>query len=461
MMPASNRSLHRIAKAFIAIAIGLAASNGNCADVTGWNRSPSSATPQPKVMQWYPVNPARKNKENRVEEDPDAEMATTEVANVDYEEVIAPEYGDLLGGQVGCDDIECGNRNDAGRTFWARAEFLHWTLSGLDLPPLVTTSPTGTTPINTGVLGRSDTTILFGNETILDSFRSGGRLTLGTTDLNHAGGFELIVTVFAPGKKDFSDNRDFLARPVFDTASGAEASMLVAHPDFLDGSVSVQTKQRLHSLDILRRQCLTSSQCNRIDLLIGYRYARLDEMLRINQSSIYTAPQGQIITGTTVNLFDEFEAENEFHGGQIGLHGWQSSGRWKLHLLGKVGLGVNNARVNIDGQTINTVPGAGAATFNGGLLAQQTNIGQFEESQFTVIPEVALTLSHRIDECATLWLGYNMLYWKDTARLANTIDRSVSQFPPETPTGTGNPKFQFQTDDFIAHGLSAGATFSF
>ncbi len=72
----------------------------------------------------------------------------------------------------------CGSNRCSAANYWVRAEYLAWSLDGMELPPLVTTS-TGTTPANTGILGGGTTQVLFGGDTINDDLRSGGRITLG------------------------------------------------------------------------------------------------------------------------------------------------------------------------------------------------------------------------------------------------------------------------------------------
>jgi len=441
-------------------------------------RSPRDVrTSVPEVMRWQPVSPSKSNKTKAAAGDKTSVVKPAAYHGDVFHAAIQNEYHDeyysqpIVGGDFagcdscaadqGCESLGCDRCHRTTIRFWARAEYLYWTLDGMDLPPLVTSSPAGTAAANVGLLGNAGTTTLFGNGSFADSFRSGGRIMLGVDDLNQSGGFEVSAMLIAPDNVTFHDNRDLLARPVFDTITAAPASMLIAHPDFLDGNVRVEAENRLFAFGVLRRHHLSVTRDRRLDFLLGYRYARLDETLRIDQSSTYTAPQGQIISGTMVDLFDHFEVENHFHGGEIGLQSSQSSGPWKLHLMAKVGLGVNTSRVSIDGATTNTVPGGGSASFVGGLLAQQTNIGRYKDSEFTAIPEVAIAMSHRLNAGMELWAGYNFLYWQNAARLSGTIDRSVSQFPPEAPAGTGNPAFRLETDDFTAHGLSAGATFAF
>lgn len=372
------------------------------------------------------------------------------------------EFGSPACDQYGaCDGIDgCGVCRPPGN-LWVRAEYLYWSLDSIELPALVTTSPAGTLPQNTGVLGRPGTSVLFGEESYGDSFRSGARVTVGWADDVCGNGWEASAMGIFDDDTTFSTSASLLGRPVFDTATAAEASMIIAHPDYMSGSVSARVSNELQMYDINRRLRLSSSQCQSVDFLVGYRHGRLDEMLQMNQSSVYTKPQGQIMSGTTVDLYDHFSAENRFHGPQLGLQFQQHSASTTLSLLAKVGLGVNRGTATIDGATVNTVPGGGSATFNGGLLAQSTNIGDYEESKFAVLPEVGVNLRTRMDDHLEVFVGYSFLYWSDAVRVSDQVDRKVSQFPPEPISGTGDPAYQFQTDSFFAHGLNVGGMLTF
>lgn len=273
-------------------------------------------------------------------------------------------YGSC-GGYGTCDGCNaCGPFRRPGN-FWIRAEYLYWSLDAIDLPPLVTTSPAGTLPQNTGVLGQPGTAVLFGGTSYGDSFQSGARVTVGWQDDACGNGWEASAMGIFNDDTTFFSNASLLARPVFDTGTSSEASMIVAHPSYMTGSVSATVGNELQLYDINRRLRMASSRCQTVDFLVGYRHGRLDEMLQVTQSSVYTAAQGQIIPGTTVSLYDHFSAENQFNGAQFGLQFQQRSASTTLSLLAKIGLGVNQATATIDGATVNTVPGGGSATFNG------------------------------------------------------------------------------------------------
>src|SRR5580693_2099906 len=63
--------------------------------------------------------------------------------------------------------------------FWIGAEYLLWSTKGDKLPPLVTTSPVGTPQVSAGASGAPGTTVLFGNGTVGDGWRSGVRVRGG------------------------------------------------------------------------------------------------------------------------------------------------------------------------------------------------------------------------------------------------------------------------------------------
>jgi len=62
-----------------------------------------------------------------------------------------------------CDATITLSDNDRGCGNWISVDYLHWTTTGGDLPPLIRSSPNGTLPQQTAVLGQTGTTLLGGN----------------------------------------------------------------------------------------------------------------------------------------------------------------------------------------------------------------------------------------------------------------------------------------------------------
>ena len=363
-----------------------------------------------------------------------------------------------------CDCSSFADQSDRGCGNWISVEYLNWTTTGGDIPPLVRSSPDGVLPQQTAVIGQPGNTLFGGGSD--DFTESGIRIGGGWWfDDCHTRGIEIFYSGLPQAREVARfDSNTFprLGRPVFDTALGVEAAMLIAHPDFLVGTVGVDQSSEFHHVELLRRDMQFQNSCRRIDSLIGLRYASLEDSLLISQSSTYTAAQGQIIAGTQRNLFDRFEASNRFQGLVLGLDYTETIGVFGLHARGTLGIGNNRTEVIIDGQTFTSVPGGGGtATFDGGLLAQTTNIGTHSRNRFIVMPEAFLGISARFNYGWEIKAGYQLIYWSEAAQSVNQIDRRVSQFPPEPPAGVGAPAVLMDSDGVLIHGLQTGLSLTF
>ncbi len=243
----------------------------------------------------------------------------------------------------------------------------------------MTTSLPGTAVGIAGVLGEPNTRTLFGGERLEPDAQSGGRIILDYWfDDCRLAGIEasyLGVGRGTAGITSESDDIPILARPYVDFADAAEAAMLVAHPDFLDGSISATASTEFQTAEVLFRRALMRRCGAGIDFVVGWRMAKLNESLAIAHQSEWVEAQGPIVVGTTKAVSDLFDAENQFHGADLGIQVQACNGPWSLDLLAKLGLGNTRCEVLIDGRTVTTVPGAGSAVFVGGLLAQETNMG--------------------------------------------------------------------------------------
>jgi hypothetical protein len=350
-----------------------------------------------------------------------------------------------------------------GASVWFSAEYLHWTIAGSELPPLVRSSPGGTGIAQTGVLNEPGQTLVGGDSSDMTrpGFRLGGGFWLDDCQTR-----AIEVTYSGlPGKTDRDRFDEFshplLGRPVFDTELPGESAMLVAYPGIMAGNITVSRSSELHHIEALRRDLRFQNRCRRIDSLVGLRFGSLEESILIEQSSRFLVPQGQIIAGTQKDLFDRFETRNRFQGVVLGFDYTERIGIVHLNARGTLGLGGNRAEVTIDGQTVTTVPGLGNATFDGGLLAQPTNIGTYRRNRFSVMPEIYTGLKMPLRNCWELSAGYHWLYWSEAAQVAGQIDRNVSQFPPETPTGALAPVGLLDTGGILIHGLQIGLSCEF
>jgi hypothetical protein len=204
--------------------------------------------------------------------------------------------------------------------------------------------------------------------------------------------------------------------------------------------------------------------CMRLHFLAGYRHLRLDEDLQINSSTTVVGGVGIPLPGTVLSVQESFAAENNFHGGELGLLAECAYGQWSWELLGRAAVGNSQGIFAIDSSTTTTVPGPGApATTAGGLLAQPTNIGIFSQDQFAIVPELGIKLRYSYCPGMRITVGYNLIYWSDVLRPGSHIDTTLnlSQAGGGALVGAARPEFNFTSDHFWAQGLSLGLDYRF
>lgn len=355
--------------------------------------------------------------------------------------------------------------------WWARGEYLLWRTDGLRTPSLVSTSPNGTAQVAAGVLDQGATT-LFGGD-LLTADRSGGRIRFGTWlgDFRRFGveGEYLALGDINESFVGNSTGDPILARPFFNALSNAEDSELVAFPGVVSGTFNADAQGSFQSAGVrlLWNLCQSGEPIDlcslerseaRLDLLLGYRFLRLDDSLQMREQLT-----SQIVTDPgTFDIRDNFATRNEFHGGEIGLSRTESYRRWTFDMLFKLAFGNSRQSVSISGSSI-IDDGTGPQTFDGGLLAQRTNSGEFTRDRFALIPEVGVTIGYQLTPSWQANFGYSLIYWDRVVRAGDQIDRTVNPnlLPPELDPFSGplRPEFSFEENGFWAQGVSFGLTY--
>jgi len=362
-----------------------------------------------------------------------------------------------------------------------------WWSNGQDVPPLVTTS----SQAQNGILGQSSTQTLFGGRTYGTDIRHGYRIRFGGwLDECRLWGLEADFLDLGQDVTSYSNSSTgdpLLARPIYDILTDQEGSQIISKESTASGSVDSRVAEDFLGAGVgLRRnlRCFFScddgcgsceeydceelgcgttsagSTCWRLDLIGGYRHYRLQNSVDINEFVTLTTGQGGNPAGTTFDVRDSFSTRNEFHGGELGLV-WQGyRDRWSFEMMAKVGLGNNRQTVDIQGQTIVTVPGNDPVTHSGGLLALDTNIGSYQRDRFVVIPHFGFELGYELNCCSRVFVGYEFLLWTDVVRAGDQIDRVVNTnyIPPiqTTPTGPQRPAFDWNSSEFWAQSITLG-----
>ena len=363
---------------------------------------------------------------------------------------------------------------------WASFEYLYYYQDGMDLPSLVTTSPVGTAQANAGVLGAPGTTTLFGGNDILDDGFDGGRLNIGIW-LNKCHTFGVGGEYFQIGTETESffaqsAGSPILARPFVNlTGNGNGAindSELVAFPNVLAGSIGVRAESQLIGAGFdfrYLRNCdeccgrgigsaCCETVCTRSELLFGYRYFELEEGVFFDPGERLTAADGS----GSFAIDEAFETRNQFNGVNLGYQFRRNRGYWTFDSKIRLALGNNKQTARIRGNTTIT-DSTGTNTFEGGLLAQRTNIGTFEQDEFMVAPEIYIGLGYQLTDHLRAIAGYNFLYLSNVIRPGGIIDTDLNTglLPPEDPNVSGvlRPEFAFDTTDYWAQGISIGGEY--
>lgn len=361
----------------------------------------------------------------------------------------------------------CDSCGPGGRA-WVRAEYLLWWIEGLRVPPLLTAGAPGSTIGSAGALGAPGTRVLLGNTGLNDNARHGLRLTAGTwlddgCTLGVQGSFFILEgqgTAFTAGS---ADGRSIVSRPFTNAVTGRPDIQLVSFPGVLAGTGRVEAgSNNFLGADLLGRLNLCCGQDLRVDVLAGYRYFRFSERLSVVENLRPLAAPA--VPGSSIVVRDSFATDNDFHGGALGVSAQFCRGPWSLEVAPRVNLGCVQRSVRIAGSTTTAVPGAGSVTRRGGLLAQSSNIGERDSSEFAAIPELNLTAGYRLSRSVRLLAGYSWLYWTNVARAGDQIDTTVNPglLPRQQPAaGPARPASGLRESDMWVQGLRLGVELSF
>jgi hypothetical protein len=360
----------------------------------------------------------------------------------------------------------CGDSCCNRPTLWVSADYLLWSPQHQSVPPLVTVSALGSFNGNLVAppLGSLGTAAVFSG--FEDLVRSGWRVSGGMWfSPGCCWGLDASYWQLASSSRTFTlagDGNPLIARP-FNSATGPYVGPdreLVAFPNLVTGSVSVNQTQQMWGLEANFRRNLFCGCNGSLDLVFGYRRFNLSEGLFITENlSVLNTPE--IVS-------DRFHASNTFDAPQIGVAGeWRLAHSWSLAASTRVAFGVNHEVVDIGGNTIFFVPQPVVGL--GGLLALPSNIGSRSASRFAVMPEVNLKIGYDITPSLRVYAGYDFLYITSAVRPGNQIDLNINKAQLPIPVGNVaiNPSVQpppqalFNAQSFWVQGFSVGLMYRY
>jgi len=319
----------------------------------------------------------------------------------------------------------------------------------------ITALATTSNAVDRGVIGAPTTSTLFGQDGIGTNLQLGGRLTAGawlSPDQRTGIGFRFSAIEGDRTAFDAtSSGSTVLARPFFNAVLGIEDSVLIAQPGVFNGAMHVKTENDFLASDLFGRFYMCGDPGCRTDLIAGYQFARIDDSLQIFSTT--NAP----LIPATFHVRDKFSTENEFHGALIGLMRERINGAAKISWYAKSGFGNMRQQVNIaGGGDIAGVP------LNGGLFAQQSNIGTYSRNRFAFIPEAGLNLHYKFAPRFDVSLGYSVLWVSSVALSGDQIDREVN-LTQQTGVlvGPARPQQTFNVTDYWLQSINFGLNYTF
>ncbi|QEL13842.1 BBP7 family outer membrane beta-barrel protein [Limnoglobus roseus] len=345
--------------------------------------------------------------------------------------------------------------------FWFDAGYWYGHLTGQNVPPLVTAAPVGTPRAVAGTLGGPGTTVLYPTGKVNSNWRSGFYLNAGMWfDDAQKCGIEGNFFFLGQSKQGYTASdptgASIITRPFTNTITGLPDTELVSFPGILAGSINVQSRSNIIGGGPNFVKNLCCGPCGRFDLLLGYTYLNVRDEINIQENLTSLPGQTNVTPGTMFQVNDNFKTSNNFHGANIGFATERRYSHYYLGARAGVALGVNHQVIDIDGNTTITPPGGPAQTYQGGLLAQPSNIGHYTRDRFAVMPWVGLKAGVQLTPHLRAYVGYDYLYLSNVVRAGDQIDLRVNptQIPPRTNGVTG-PAFPVFTPKETGVSLNA------
>jgi hypothetical protein len=346
-----------------------------------------------------------------------------------------------------------GYRADgSGTRVYGDVEFILWWLREGRIPVSLTTS----SPASMGLLGQPDTKVMYGGDRLEtrhgDRF-NGVRATLGYwfDDAQSLGieGKAFFLERDSTHYRTDSNGSTLLARPYFNP-DGTPASAIIAGPAPTGprtGSFVGYTRVELFGEELNLVAPLAVGDGYRLEGLAGARFLQMRDRTDLTATG-HSLPDQTTLFGLT----DHYRAEDAYYGGQVGLRGEATYGRFYLKACGEVGLGANDEQIRAFGDHLVQTPLA-RVDLPGGLTVQASNSGNFDRIAVSLVGEVSVNLGYRLTDNLEVFVGYTFLLWDSPVRSGDQIDLVVNTNPGTPPA---RPAIPFKEDLFWAQGLNVG-----
>ena len=365
---------------------------------------------------------------------------------------------------------------------WTDVDFILWFAPGQTVQgPLLTSGP----PATRGVLGTTGTSIQSGTTNLGYGAFAGFNIHTGWFyDDAKRHGVELggFMTEYRTNRITVASDatgQPLYARPFVNLATGLADAALISFPTYASGSATVLATSQSYGAEasFVTNVFRSDPNCGPgkclwdVNLLGGFRYYSLEEELSVTSLTNILGGQAAPFDGKSyvgpvgIEVKDRFRTANRFYGGQVGIKSAIVCDRWLLQSTLKAAFGSMRQEVTVEGTSTLYAPTTGTTSVvPGGLYANSTNIGKYQNDEFGFIPEVNLNVGRQWTSWFSTHVGYNFLYVNRVARPGNQYVTAVN--PATIPTsfsyGLGNnvavPTPVISQSDFFLQGVSLGFT---
>ncbi|WP_182868081.1 BBP7 family outer membrane beta-barrel protein [Rhodopirellula sp. JC639] len=357
----------------------------------------------------------------------------------------------------GCDSIGCGPLGRFGLTsddWFGSVELLLMFRSGDRLPALA----------SDGALDDNTTQIFAGRETVFKDMTAGGRLTVGAW-LDNYMDRNIVARGWFAGEQTYGFNANqnthaTLVRPFFNVTDGVDPiddTRIIATPGEASGELAIRADSNTFGADVSIRQLWYKRQGATVDLLYGYQYMGMDQSLTIADRATALS-DGVRPIGSVLATNDDFDIENDFHGGQLGIATHYREGCWSFSSLAKIGFGSIRRRAVLSGSTFTSIDGNNATDPNG-ILVRSTNAGTHTDNTFGWVPELDFTLGWQKYPCFDVTFGYHIIAMTDALELSGVIDPNLASNLADPAVGAQRPTSNFRHGTFYVQGIHFGLSY--
>lgn len=350
-------------------------------------------------------------------------------------------------------NLPCENCDTSG-LFWIQTDYLYWQVqNNQKVIPLVIDQPVSNGPFE----------VVLGGKKLKNNWHSGADFHLGYW-FDPCKDYAVEARYFFLDKqseqssiKTDSNGLPRLRVPYFNVVTNTSTSVALSRPGLNIAEATLKTSNKMQGAEINILKSLSEKSFN---CFTGFRYFQFDDSLTFSTSSPL------IGTPSIYRNQDLFRTHNYFFGAQIGAFWQKCFSSFFIKIKGQLALGGMYQKLSIDGkfQTDEFLGPPSLLTFPGGYFAEPTNIGTYQKTKFSIIPELNIDLGYQITEHLSFHIGYTVLYVTQVLRaskqMSEKINPSQSANIPFTPTpflvGKAAPKAKLKSSNLWTQGLNLG-----